>query len=101
MPLGLYTGYQVSAPCGLCSTEGNIGLLDVPDHFLDPSRMQASLVWFGRGYLEYKFPNMPPILRTPARDWSILSCRDDNDRPPRRCRRPTTRRHERRIPLRP
>ena len=51
MPLGLYTGYQVSAPCGLCSTEGIIGLLDVPDHFLDPSRMQASLVGFGRGYL--------------------------------------------------
>jgi predicted transcriptional regulator len=62
MPLGLYTGYQVSAPCGLCSTEGIIGLLDVPDHFLDPSRMQASLVWFGRGYLEYKFPNNAKVL---------------------------------------
>jgi predicted transcriptional regulator len=62
MPLGLYTAYQVTAPCGLCSTEGIIGLLDVPDHFLDPSRMQASLVWFGRGYLEYKFPNNAKIL---------------------------------------
>src|SRR5262249_1563951 len=38
MPLGLYTGCQVSAPCGLCSTEGVIGLLDVPDFFLDPGR---------------------------------------------------------------
>jgi len=57
MPLGLYTSYQVSAPCGLCSTEGIIGLLDVPDLFLDPSRMQAALLWFGRGYVEYKFPN--------------------------------------------
>ena len=62
MPLGLYTAYQVSAPCGLCSTEAIIGLLDVPDHFLDPSRMQASLVWFGRGYLEYKFPNNAKVL---------------------------------------
>lgn len=62
MPLGLFTEYQVSAPCGLCSTTGIIGLLDVPDHFLDPSRMQASLVWFGRGYLEYKFPNNAKIL---------------------------------------
>jgi predicted transcriptional regulator len=62
MPLGLYTAYQVSAPCGLCSTEGIIGLLDVPDHFLDPRRMQAALVWFGRGYLEYKFPNNAKIL---------------------------------------
>jgi predicted transcriptional regulator len=57
MPLGLYTSYQVSAPCGLCSTEGVIGLLDVPDYFLDPSRMRAALIWFGRGHVEYKFPN--------------------------------------------
>ena len=31
MPLGLYTSCEVSAPCGLCSSEGIIGLLDVPD----------------------------------------------------------------------
>jgi predicted transcriptional regulator len=57
MPLGLYTSCQVAAPCGLCSTDGIIGLLDVPDLFLDPSRMRASLIWFSRGYVEYKFPN--------------------------------------------
>ena len=63
MPLGLYTGYQVSTPCGLCSTEGVIGLLDVPDYFLDPSRMQAALLWFGRGHVEYKFPNNAKIAK--------------------------------------
>ena len=63
MPLGLYTGYQVSAPCGLCSTKGIIGLLDVPDLFLDPSRMQAALLWFGRGHVEYKFPNNAKIAK--------------------------------------
>lgn len=57
MPVGLYTGCQVSAPCGMCSTERVIGLLDVPDGFLDPNRMQAALIWFGRGHVEYKFPN--------------------------------------------
>jgi predicted transcriptional regulator len=57
MPLGLYTSCEVSAPCGLCSTEGIIGLLDVPDTFLDPNRMKAGLIWFTRGYLEYQFPN--------------------------------------------
>jgi len=63
MPLGLYTSYQVSAPCGLCSPEGIIGLLDVPDYFLDPSRMRAALVWFGRGFVEYKFPNNAKVLK--------------------------------------
>ncbi|MDB5540677.1 MAG: ArsR family transcriptional regulator [Devosia sp.] len=57
MPLGLYTSCDVSAPCGLCSTEGIIGLLDVPATFLDPERMKTGLIWFTRGYVEYQFPN--------------------------------------------
>jgi predicted transcriptional regulator len=57
MPLGLYTSCDVSSPCGLCSTDGIIGLLDVPNSFLDPDRMHARLIWFTRGFLEYQFPN--------------------------------------------
>ena len=64
MPLGLYTSCSVTAPCGLCSTEGVIGLLDVPANFLDPSRMRASLIWFERGYVEYKFPNNAKVRGT-------------------------------------
>ena len=62
MPLGLYTSCAVSAPCGLCSTEGIIGLLDVPDTFLDPGRMGAGLIWFTRGYVEYQFPNNTKLM---------------------------------------
>lgn len=67
MPIGLYTSCDVRAPCGLCSGEGVIGLLDVPSFFLDPSRMQAGLLWFGRGYVEYKFPNNAKILNEAIR----------------------------------
>ncbi len=66
MPLGLYTSYSVSAPCGLCSTTSIMGVLDVPDLFLDPCRVQAALIWFGRGYVEYKFPNNAKVLNSPA-----------------------------------
>jgi predicted transcriptional regulator len=62
MPLGLYTSCEVGTPCGLCSTDGVIGLLDVPDSFLDPARVQAALIWFGRGSVEYKFPNNAKLL---------------------------------------
>ncbi len=62
MPLGLYTSYNVTAPCGMCSTDGIIGALDVPALFLDPSRMKAALLWFGRGHVEYKFPNNAKAL---------------------------------------
>ncbi len=57
MPVGLYTHYNVSAPCGLCSTEGIIGYLDTPGSFLDPGRVKAGLLWFEKGIVEYKFPN--------------------------------------------
>lgn len=57
MPLGLYTSCEVTAPCGLCSPQGVVGLLDVPDTFLDPGRMSAGLIWFTRGYVEWQFPN--------------------------------------------
>jgi len=57
MPIGLYTSCEVSAPCGLCSPQGIIGLLDVPGIFLNPDRMNAGLMWFTRGFVEYQFPN--------------------------------------------
>lgn len=57
MPLGLYTNCSVTAPCGICSPEGIIGYLDVPDTFLDPDRMKAALLWFTSGFVEYQFPN--------------------------------------------
>lgn len=63
MPLGLYTSCDVSAPCGMCSRDSIIGVLDVPDLFMDPRRMGAALLWFGRGNVEYKFPNNAKILK--------------------------------------
>lgn len=57
MPVGLYTDFEVHPPCGLCSREEIIGFLDVPESFLNPKRAVASLIWFERGFVEYKFPN--------------------------------------------
>ena len=62
MPIGLYTSCEVSAPCGLCSPDGIIGLLDVPGSFLNPDRMNAGLMWFTRGFVEYQFPNNARIV---------------------------------------
>ncbi|NOY07303.1 MAG: helix-turn-helix domain-containing protein [Spirochaetes bacterium] len=67
MPVGLYTDYKVSPPCGLCSTEKIIGYLDVPKSFFEPARATASLIWFERGFVEYKFPNNLPVDRKPKK----------------------------------
>lgn len=57
MPIGLFTDFHVTAPCGLCSTEKIIGFLDMPESFLNPNRMSAGLIWCTTGFIEYKFPN--------------------------------------------
>lgn len=57
MPLGIFTDCQVTAPCGLCSTEKIIGQLDMTNAFLNPDRMKAGLLWCNSGEVEYKFPN--------------------------------------------
>lgn len=57
MPVGLYSGFDVVAPCGLCGPESIIGFLDNPDAFLSPDRMKAGLLWFTKGYVDYQFPN--------------------------------------------
>jgi predicted transcriptional regulator len=57
MPIGLYTNFQVTPPCGLCSVDSIIGYLDVPAAFHEAERVKAGLIWFQSGYVEYKFPN--------------------------------------------
>jgi len=56
MPIGLFSDYTVTAPCGMLSDTGVIGFYDSTASFLDPARASASLIWFAYGSLEYKFP---------------------------------------------
>lgn len=55
--VGHYTAFDVHPTCGLGTLEKEIGVWDDPRYFLDPERVQASILWFGKGYVEYKTPN--------------------------------------------
>ncbi|GGW45588.1 transcriptional regulator [Gemmobacter lanyuensis] len=72
MPVGLYSGFDVSAPCGMCSSEGIIGFLDSPDTFLSPDRMKAGLLWFTRGYVDYQFPNNARIRGAEVQELELV-----------------------------
>ncbi|GGB01738.1 transcriptional regulator [Brucella endophytica] len=72
MPVGLYSGYDVAAPCGMCAQDGIIGYLDNPDTFLTPDRMKAGLLWFTRGYVDYQFPNNARIKGAEVRELELL-----------------------------
>lgn len=55
--VGHYTAFEVHPTCGLGTHEKEIGVWDDPRYFLDPERVNAAILWFGRGYVEYKMPN--------------------------------------------
>ncbi|MBI5960323.1 MAG: helix-turn-helix domain-containing protein [Chloroflexi bacterium] len=60
MPIGAYVDCNVTPTCGLASEHGIIGNLDDPATFYDPGRLNAQLLWFKYGYVEYRFPNRLP-----------------------------------------
>ncbi len=54
---GLYSDFNVAPTCGLASDSHVIGRFDDPRSFVDMSRAEAQLLWFSKGYVEYKIPN--------------------------------------------
>ena len=57
VPVGHFTNFEVHPTCGLATTDKVIGQFDDPRYFLEPERMNAGILWFGKGYVEYKVPN--------------------------------------------
>ncbi len=58
--IGSYSDFQVTPTCGMVSEQGLIGLLDDPASFYEPERVNAELLWFHSGYIEYRCPNRLP-----------------------------------------
>lgn len=58
MPIGLFYNIDVYPTCGMADENGNIIVAyDNPKIFYDPKRVNAQLIWFHKGYIEYRFPN--------------------------------------------
>lgn len=57
VPVGHFTDFDVQPSCGLASSRDFIGPVDQPKYFLAPERMDAGILWFTEGFIEYKLPN--------------------------------------------
>ncbi|OMF32115.1 transcriptional regulator [Paenibacillus sp. FSL H8-0548] len=57
VPVGHFTQFEVFPTCGIATVDKMIGQFDDPRFFLEPERMNAGILWFGKGYVEYKVPN--------------------------------------------
>jgi predicted transcriptional regulator len=57
IPIGHYSDFAIEPTCGLATTERVIGSFDDPRYFWDLERTHAAILWFGKGFIEYKAPN--------------------------------------------
>ncbi len=55
--VGLYSDYDVYPTCGISTGEHLIGMVDDPRFFSSPERINAGILWFTFGYVEYMIPN--------------------------------------------
>jgi len=57
IPVGHYSDFHIEPTCGIATTAKIIGSFDDPRYFWDPERIDAAILWFGTGFIEYKTPN--------------------------------------------
>ncbi len=80
MPIGNFVDYYVEPTCGIVSEKGPIDEEDEPRCFYNPDRTKAKLLWFGKGYLEYRFPNKVLTNRKEKRmELSMEMCSEDHE----------------------
>lgn len=56
IPVGSYFDCQVRPSCGYVWENADATRFDDPNYFLEPTRMQAKLIWLREGFLEYRIP---------------------------------------------
>lgn len=58
IPVGHYFNFDVYPTCGLATTTQAIGEYDDPKYFMDPQKNQAAILWFTKGFIEYRIPSI-------------------------------------------
>ncbi len=75
MPIGNYYGFDVSPTCGLAGMDGVIDSFDTPVSFYSAERLNAQLIWFNQGFLEYRYPNkVNPLLTLQELSFTLELC---------------------------
>lgn len=75
MPIGNFVDCDIHPTCGLVSEKSAIGIFDQPCSFYYAERTNAQLLWFYKGYVEYRFPNAVANLGRPKNlDLSFEAC---------------------------
>lgn len=60
LKVGWYSDHNICPTCGLATSQALIGETDDCRYFDHPSRFNADILWFTKGYVEYTIPNFIP-----------------------------------------
>ena len=58
--IGHYSDYEIYPTCGIATEKSIVGEVDDSRYFAHADRVNAEILWFGRGYVEYMIPNLLP-----------------------------------------
>lgn len=79
LSVGHYTDFHIEPTCGLATAERIIGEFDEPRYFWDAERVNAKILWFGKGYIEYKVPNF--LLQSQTAEELVISMELSSEAP--------------------
>lgn len=75
LPIGHYSDCEVYPTCGLAGVDDFICKEDEPAQFYRPRHIEAQLIWFRKGYVEYLLPlEIPSGARIEALELSMEIC---------------------------
>lgn len=75
VPIGHYSDCEVYPTCGLAGTDGFLCQEDEPAQFYRPKHIDAQLIWFRKGYVEYLLPlEVPAGARVDSLELSMEIC---------------------------
>ncbi len=79
LKVGHFSDCAIYPTCGMATVSDFVGQLDDPRYFAHPDRINADILWFARGYVEYMVPNFVPVGQT--LDWISVSAELGSEAP--------------------
>jgi len=75
MPIGHFINFDIVPTCGIANSNGILFQEDDPVNFYHPDSRTAELIWFRKGWIEYRFPRKyPPGARIRSLEFSMELC---------------------------
>ncbi|GIO37653.1 transcriptional regulator [Paenibacillus antibioticophila] len=61
MPIGNFINFDILPTCGMANGTGMVFQEDEPVNFYLPDSRMAEIIWFRKGWIEYRFPKRLPV----------------------------------------